>query len=48
MVNELDPFLVYINLERNTIGEHDAVVCATRAHAPAHIRDKAGLQSRPR
>jgi hypothetical protein len=27
--NELDPFFVHVNLERDTIREHNAVVCAT-------------------
>lgn len=46
-LNHLDPFLIYVNLERDAIREHNTVARQSRAHAPSDTRHKSGLQARP-
>ena len=46
-LNHLDPFLIYVNLERDPIREHDAIARRSGAHTPSDTRHKSGLQARP-
>jgi hypothetical protein len=46
-LNHLDPLLIYVNLERDPIREHDAIARRSGAHTPSDTRHKSGLQARP-
>jgi hypothetical protein len=45
-LNHLNPFLIYVNLERDPIREHDTIARRSGAYTPSDTRHKPGLQAR--